>query len=152
MTTRSDNTPSTFAARALDLVTALRKIPEYAKVISFASSIKFEGAPTDDRERVVLCEPSVQKEVQLMFPEIGKGIYTRIRLSMPKEAVTLQNIDDVTVEMFLTNDDGVFLRRESRSLTGLPTPLRFAVEAEMFHHLTQHSSAGVRVSRNKLPQ
>lgn len=85
-----------------------------------------------------------------MFPEIGKGICTRIRLSMPKEDVTLQNIDDVKVEMFLTNDEGTFLRRETLPLTALPTALRFAVEVEMFHLASRAYS--VRVDRTSQPQ
>jgi hypothetical protein len=145
MTTQ--NTVSNFALKALDLVTALRKAPDYADEVLWVGLTEFKGATAVDRERFVLCDSMVQQEVRLMFPETGRGCFTRIRLSMPKEEVTIQNIDDVKVEMFLADELGDFLRCETLPLTGLPVQLRFAVEAEMFHRAV--GSYSVRVGRTK---
>lgn len=136
------NTPSKFSARALELVTALRKAPNYADEVQWLASSDY--TPADDRERLVLCDAIVQREIRLVFPEAGW--YTRIRLSMPKGDVTLHNIDDVNVEVYLADNIGNFIRRETLSLTGIPVTLRFALEAEMFHRAS--GSYNIRVARN----
>jgi hypothetical protein len=139
------NTPSKLSTRVIELVTALRKAPNYADEVQWLASSEFNYTP-NDRERLVLCDPIVQREIRLMFPEAGW--YTRIRLSMPKEEVTTHNIDDVNVEVYLADNIGNFIRRETLSLTAIPVTLRFALEAEMFHRATGAYNK-VNVIRNK---
>jgi hypothetical protein len=121
-------------AQALEFVTCLRKASNYAEMVGWIRvRADFPGAPVDDRERLMLCDMHVRREVCTLYPEIGQGSRTRIRLSMPNGTVTSENIDDVKVEIYLTNDEGEFLRCETFLLTGLPEPLGFAVQAEVFH-------------------
>lgn len=121
-------------AQALEFVTCLRKASNYADLVEWIRArADFPGAPVDDRERLMLCDSHVQREVRTLYPEIGQGSRTRIRLSMPKGVVSSDNVDDVKIEIYLTDDEGRFLRCEAFLLTGLPEPLSFAVQAEIFH-------------------
>lgn len=124
-------------AQALELVTSLRKASNYAELVNWTRPCEFSGAPVDDRERLMLCDSHVRREVRTLYPEIGQGTRTRIRLSMPHQVVSSENIDDVKVEIYLADDEDNFLRCETFPLTGLPDALGFAVLTEVFPWATE---------------
>lgn len=131
---------SIFAIKACNYAFALKLMSDYQTRVTQAANIQFEGMPEDGVDRIVINTPNVVEAVRAQYK--NAGFYTRIRLSIPEE-VTLLNMDNFALEVFLSDDSQKLVEYHVTPVTNLPRELSLALETELYHMLL--SDKGINI-------